>query len=54
MTVKPETVQKFKIRNKPQVDYDKEYSVGFKEACEKRKVDPLKLLEIAKTLELHL
>lgn len=43
-----------KLSQKATVDYDKSYAAGFTDKCAEHKTDPYKLLEIAKTLDIHL
>ena len=51
MTVKAVTLRNLR---KKASDTTKEYSEGFAKACEDKNVDPLKLVKLAETLELHL
>jgi len=54
---KPITMQKLanlKIKKAIDIDQDVEYSKGFENKCTERNVDPLRVIEIANTLELKL
>ena len=57
MTQKPITIQKLAnltINKKVDIDQDVPYSKGFENKCAERNVDPLRVIEIANTLELRL
>ena len=57
MTQKPITIQKLAnltINKKVDIDQDVPYSKGFENKSAERNVDPLRVIEIANTLELRL
>ena len=53
-TVKCATWIQLRLKQHKTVDYDRYYAQGFSKACEVRRIDALQVLDIAKTLELHL
>lgn len=53
-TVKQAEVAQLKLPNRKPVDVDRHYAQGFKRACELRRIEPLQVLDIANTLDLHL
>ena len=57
MTRIPITIQKLaklKVKKTIDIDSDVQYSNGFENKCAERDVDPLRVIEIANTLELKL
>ena len=54
MTVKIATVKNLMLKKKSQIDGDNHYSDGFAKACSDHNVDPLKLIDLINTLEIHL
>ena len=47
-------VKSLQFKDNPAVDKDAEYVRGFTDACEKKQVDPQRLIEMVDVLELSL